>query len=260
MPPSWPVVDWAQPWLVPWREQGEGLLEDARGSGLVAALNAALLRSAPQAPRLVAGQIQFVAHGELPSSETYEAFIGRTACVPTRDNLHDFFNGLAWLLFPDLKRRLNELQCAQINAAAPGAPRGAVRDALTLFDENAALWRAPPILADALRRRDWPALFVRHRDLWADARSLLFGHALLEKLVQPRKPITAHVWLLPEDTDPEPVGVATLTSARLGHRPFLPLPVLGIPGWWPGNAVPGFYDDAAVFRRANENGDQKAAV
>jgi hypothetical protein len=25
--------------------------------------------------------------------------------------------------------------------------------------------------------------------------------------------------------------------------------VLGVPGWWPGNEEPGFYDDAAVFRR-----------
>jgi hypothetical protein len=38
-------------------------------------------------------------------------------------------------------------------------------------------------------------LFVTQRELWAEARLLLFGHALLEKLVTPRKPITAHVLL-----------------------------------------------------------------
>jgi len=28
------------------------------------------------------------------------------------------------------------------------------------------------------------------------------------------------------------------------------LPVLGIPGWWPANEAPSFYDDPAVFRPA----------
>jgi hypothetical protein len=32
------------------------------------------------------------------------------------------------------------------------------------------------------------------------------------------------------------------------HKPFLPLPVLGIPGWWAPNENPGFYDDTQVFR------------
>ena len=31
-------------------------------------------------------------------------------------------------------------------------------------------------------------------------------------------------------------------------KPFTPLPVLGVPGWWPANEAPGFYDDAQVFR------------
>ena len=128
------------------------------------------------------------------------------------------------------------------------------------FDENAALWPAPPVLAEALRQRDWQALFVAHRDVWADARPLLFGHALLEKLVQPRKAITAHVWLLPEDSEVEPAILATLSVAKLGCKPFVPLPVLGIPGWWPGNAAPGFYDDAALFQYPKENGGLRAAV
>jgi hypothetical protein len=32
-------------------------------------------------------------------------------------------------------------------------------------------------------------------------------------------------------------------------KPWLPLPVLGVPGWWNSNEEIGFYDDAAVFRR-----------
>jgi len=39
-----------------------------------------------------------------------------------------------------------------------------------------------------------------------------------------------------------------LVAEKLATKPFSPLPVLGVPGWWPANAAPGFYDDAQVFR------------
>jgi hypothetical protein len=49
--------------------------------------------------------------------------------VPTRENLHDFFNGLVWQTFPLIKRELNALQAAQIAAAGVGKSRGPARDA-----------------------------------------------------------------------------------------------------------------------------------
>ncbi|MFG5409680.1 DUF3025 domain-containing protein [Piscinibacter sakaiensis] len=105
----------------------------------------------------------------------YEAWIAAERAVPTRDDLHDLFNGLVWLAFPALKWALNRRQASEIAGRGVGPRRGAWRDALTLFDElDVAM--APP----------------RHR----------------------------------------------------------PLPVLGVPGWWPANADPAFYDDPAVFRPA----------
>ena len=44
--------------------------------------------------------VRFVPHESRPRGEAYEAFIARTGCVPTRDNLHDLFNALVWLTFP----------------------------------------------------------------------------------------------------------------------------------------------------------------
>jgi len=39
-----------------------------------------------------------------------------------------------------------------------------------------------------------------------------------------------------------------IQAGTWASKPFVPLPVLGVPGWWPANAEPGFYDDAQVFR------------
>ena len=36
-------------------------------------------------------------------------------------------------------------------------------------------------------------------------------------------------------------------------RDFAPLPVLGVPGWWPANESPAFYADATVFRPGRRN-------
>jgi hypothetical protein len=244
------AIDWSRPWFAPWRERGEPLAAHARQSGLVLALNAQV----SDAMQLHAGRLRFVEQGVLPAGEAYESFIARTACVPVRDNLHDFFNGMVWLEHSALKRRLNELQADQLAGALPGTPRGTVRDVLTLFDENAALLQAPATLIDALRRRDWQELFVARRAAWAEARISLIGHALLEKLNRPRKPITAHAWVVPRGLAGR-TGAAQwlaerLTPQALAAKPYLPLPVLGIPGWWAENEAPDFYRDATVFRTA----------
>ena len=243
----WRAVDWQRPWLAPYRERGKEVCRQLeQGAGVAEALNA---QQVERWPAVSAGALRFVAQHELPKGEAYEAFIARSACVPTRDNLHDLFYGLVWLTFPVLKRRLNALQAEQIASAGVSETRGAVRDALTLFDENAALWQAPPELAAALRERDWATLFVARRELWQDARTVLFGHALLEKLCAPRKAITAHAWWVPLGVDREAHLAAALTPDRLAAKEHMPLPILGVPGWWPGNEAPAFYDDGRVFRR-----------
>ena len=222
-------VDWQQPWFAPLRELAARL---PAGGPAADALNAL----GGLAPRFVPAE-------EQPPGEAYEAFIARTGTVPTRDNRHDLFNGLVWRHRPALKRRLNALQAAHIAAHGVGPTRGPLRDALTRFDEHGALWPgAPPPLAGALAARDWQALFVTHRALWQGSRFEVFGHALLEQLAGvPRKALTAHVAL------GDPLDWA---ADQWATKPFLPLPVLGIPGWWPANEDPAFYADSQVFRPA----------
>jgi len=195
---------------------------------------------------------RFVSHGELPVGMPYEQFIYQAGCVPTRDNLHDFFNGLCWMVFPQTKKKLNQLQAAEIEAAGIQSVRGPVRDAITVFDENAALLYAPDVLWDALAAREWGRLFGELRPLWQQAQLVVFGHAALEKLVAPYKSITAHVWRVTapwrSTGELDAWLAADLTAPRLAAKPFVPLPVLGVPGWWAANEDPVFYEDTWVFR------------
>ena len=57
--------------------------------------------------------MRFVPQSFLPAGQAYEQFIFETGTVPTRDNLHDFFNGLCWLRFPKTKQKLNQLQAGE---------------------------------------------------------------------------------------------------------------------------------------------------
>lgn len=193
--------------------------------------------------------LRFVPQAALPDGEAYEAFIARTAQVPTRDHPHDLLNALVWARFPALKAHLNRRQADEIARLGIGPQRGPVRDALTLFDENAAWLQAPAPLVDALRGRDWQTAFVSLRAAWADAQLTLFGHALMEKLLlSPHKSITAHVWVVLEADGAEAHLVDALTPERLARKADFPLPLAGVPGWHPDNVHEEFYEDTAVFR------------
>lgn len=225
------------PWWMPHVATAQRILSHAPAGKVVPAINGARTSQVP---------VRFVDQSALAPEDAYESFIARERSVPTRENLHDLLNGLMWLQFPQIKQRLNSLQVQQIRQLGTAGPRGALRDALTLFDENGALLQAPPPLIDALRQKDWTRLFLDLRAHWSSAQLVLFGHALLEKLMQPRKPITAHVWIV-EEIDDAAIA-ASITEQAWSAKPFLPLPVLGVPGWWPENESPDFYADEEVFR------------
>ena len=235
-------IDWERPWLQPWRDPGEAIAQSVLGGiNQPSALN-----------EIGISPVHFVPQSDLPSGIAYESYIFNSNSCPTREGLHDFFNGLAWLRFPLTKRRLNQLHVAQIAQTGIQPMRGPARDGLTVFDENAAFLQCPDALWDALAVKDWSHLFGTLRPLWAQSQLVLFGHALLEKLVYPRKPITAHVYRAQVATnaiaDLDAWMAADLSAERLASKPFAHLPVLGVPGWWPGNDDPVFYADASVFR------------
>ena len=256
--------DVSAPWLAPYRARAEPVRRQlASGVPVHRALNRVGVSAQRSDTGGGAPPVSFAPADAAPVGEAYEAFIRRCGQVPTRSNLHDLFNGLVWLSFSQSKAQLNRLHDSEISAKGVGAQRGPARDAATLFDESGAVLQAPPALWQALLARDWHRLFVTLRPLWAQARLTVFGYALMEQLVHPRKNITAHVLIeefaMPfESSDHEQGSEQTaaldaalapcLTPARLALKPFTPLPLLGVPGWWPPNQDPAFYADARVFR------------
>ncbi len=207
----------------------------------------------------------------------YERVIRERGEVPTRlagpGMLHDWFNAMAWLAWPRTKARLNRLQSDALAACDERASRrGALRDAATLFDESGALFVCTdPALVDALRRFDWRALFVEGRDRFrAAARVHLVGHGLGEKLLAPYKALCAHAWIVqaPPDAPVDALAGDALDAAAsaqlqpdtLRAAALCPLPLLGVPGWWPDNADPVFYDDPQVFRAGRRAGPRQRKI
>lgn len=203
----------------------------------------------------------------------YEDHVDRTGEIPTRTGgegaLHDLYNALMWLAWPRSKATLNRLHVREAAAASPragpaeppGAGRGPMRDALTLFDEGGLVWACTQTdLNQMLRDFQWQTLFGAERDrVKAHVFVQVFGHALLQKLERPYKAITAHAWVLVAPrADPASLDVSLAQAletwaeaSRADHRPatsFCPLPVLGLPGWCPANESPDFYRDERIFR------------
>ena len=258
-------IDWRQPWLAPVVPTAKRVL---RASNWRSGLNAAAADLGLQNHRSM--PIRFVPQSDLPSGVPYETFISESGGVPTRDNLHDFFNALVWLTYPKVKLQLNALQAGEIarrkvSAQFAQSTRGRLRDAATIFDENAVvLLTVNAAVGDMLRHHAWKKLFtIQRKQFEQDCRVYLFGHALLEKLVLPYKAITGHVWVVEAEAailalpDTEihawlDAKVSAQLQGGLNTSDFTHLPVLGVPGWWPGQDE-NFYADRAVFRPVRQS-------
>ncbi len=185
------------------------------------------------------------------------------------ENWHDLFNALVWITFPKTKAVINARHygLARARKSRQRTPAG---DALTHFDEDGAVViSSSGQLLDLLRRFRWLDLFRDHRDaVKSEMRFLLFGHAMYEKALRPFVGITAKSILLQvpeavlnlddallnEEID-QRIAAYVSDPARLKRgKTLAPLPVLGVPGWWPPNERLDFYDDASYFRPGRLDG------
>lgn len=206
----------------------------------------------------------FVPQSILPSGTSYETFIFEQHLIPTRDGLHDFFNGLCWLSFPKTKLSFNQIHQQQITQLGT-TQRGKVRDMLTVIDENGFLIECPDELWQALANKQWIKAFMDLRPLWQQSRVMVFGHALLEKLVNPYKAITAHAIRIPSQlldlkdkvtssfSQKDLQRIDTYLSEYLSEqtlikKPYIPIQIFGIPGWSNEEQNLAYYQDTLVFR------------
>ncbi len=214
-------------------------------------------------------ELHFIEDSALADSGLYyEEFIAETGHIPTRSNWHDAFNAMIWLQFPKTKRLLNKLHMEDINEFGVH-PRTRRRNHLTHFDECGVILAIPrsqyphgQAVISALAKHHWEVAFVEHSEYWGEAIfPILFGHANLEMLLNPYIGLTGK-WLalIVED---EFVSADWFTRcqyldealvSRIEQLEYfqakgllLPLPLLGVPGWYESQS-PAFYANTDYFR------------
>jgi hypothetical protein len=211
-------------------------------------------------------RVRFVPQAAKPDSEEdgFEPRAYLRGEVQVRPfNWHDLFNALVWMTFPTAKAVINARHVEDMQAGGR-AKRSPQRDALTLFDEDGVVvLSSDPELLDLVRQFCWKRLFVERREeVREKMRFCVFGHALYQKGLKPFVGMTGKAVLLEApvalngtDGPARWRELDRLLSTYLWNRETLtrgsdlaPLPVLGIPGWWPGNSDPAFYDNTHYFR------------
>ena len=210
--------------------------------------------------------IQFVPQYERPKSfETgfeQRAFLSGEVQVRP-ENWHDLLNALIWLLFPKSKAVLNarHYNVLETDQSLGRSPEG---DALTLFDEEGVIVLSRNVeLTRLLTDFRWVELFHKRRyEVLSDMSFYVFGHALLEKTINPYVGMTGKALIInqPYDAfdssssgskiDVDNVLLGLVSDQRLfkSGREFSPLPMLGLPGCWAENEKLDFYLNESYFR------------
>lgn len=251
------AIDWQAPWYQALATLTAATTENA---SVADSLNAQLPDGLTNA---FAKPLKFVSQDSLPEGMAYESFIAQTGNIPTRDNFHDLLGGLIWLNFPKMKAVFNQLHEQDIAQYGIQAARSRLRNVLTLFDENGGVVVSEqlPVL-QALQSFDWHTALWRYRDQWQHSTQFFpIGHALLEKMIEPRLGICAHCLLVQADRgffeldkfsqraqlDNWLSAFFLQHAANLHSKGFQPLPVLGIPEFVAEQDA-SFYQNTQVFR------------
>ena len=209
-------------------------------------------------------EIQFVLQKAKPTNfhDSFEARTFEHGQILVRpNNWHDLFNAIIWMTFPKSKAIVNKLNYLSL-IQQKGLQRSKKGDALTLFDEDGIIvFSKQKHLMDLIINFQWEELFWNQRDaIQEDMCFVIFGHALYEKMLEPRIGITGKGVLISQiiinnddflDLNRIDTAIADhlLEPTTLKHgKDFCPLPVLGIPGWFSGNDKKEFYGDLSYFR------------
>lgn len=226
-------------------------------------LNALLVSDA----RTLSGRrLHFVAQPDAgyDGAAAYEKHIDASGEIPIRPrSWHDLFNALMWILYPATKTALNAVHITEL--AGGQRNRTARRDAVTLLDECGVLLAVSDERLTRLHAAHrWDAFFCEERTAWGEKiQPLIIGHGLYEQCLTPYVGLTAKALHLPipatwfslsqskrrHQVDTMLAEKIVANEAVMSTRELLPLPVLGVPGWWPANRESKFYANQRYFRK-----------
>ena len=114
-----------------------------------------------------------------------------------------------------------------------------------------------------IREFEWHRLFWQHRrNLEHHLYSLVFGHAIYEKAIHPYIGLTAKAILIEVDSDFRELSgdqqlayldsrvseIFTPPTRLASPRDLCPFPILGMPGYFPGNDREEFFLNRDYFR------------
>ena len=231
----------------------------------------ALLDDQPRPVRTRAGTpLRIVAQEPRPThfDDHYAPRIHQRGELQTRrENWHDMFQLLSWLMFPDTKAAINaaHLDPARRRLAQDDerGRRSPLENMLSLFDEGGAvILSSDAELLALIRDFRWKELFWQRRGELAHKLACIpFGHALYEKGLAPYVGMTAHTVLMQAPAD----FFAQATTEQLcwldaklaplfdagvltQAQDLQPFPILGMPGWDPANNQAAYYDNSDYFR------------
>lgn len=206
----------------------------------------------------------FCHQSERLSALQYEQYIASQRCIPTRgDNWHDVFNAWMWMRFPASKSQLNQLHVnAPAQTQTTGNQRSRPRDFATLLDESGVIIACShETLKAAHQEHHWQELFVEQRSAWGQSiRAYIIGHGLYEQCLTPYIGLTAKAIYLDvaagffkQTLEQQYQSLDQQLQQRLSRGPWLPrsllpLPLLGVPTWWPNNEATAFYSNTDYFR------------
>lgn len=229
------------------------------------ALNALLRECAPGACSAGGRALYF---DPAPAPEAgYELCIHDSGRVPTRTHdWHDFFNALAWCVWPRSKAAMNAAHVREIAArrAAGLSGRGTRRDALTQLDEcGMVVTSCDPDVLRSLAAHAWEDVFWHGRArLPGSTAFTLLGHASWDQLRAPFIGLCARTvhrlvepgWFARPPTERQRDSDAWLAERiatgelLTSPRALMPLPLLGIPGVTADSERAEYYRDTRQFR------------
>lgn len=194
----------------------------------------------------------------------YEENVFKHRKVYTRlDSWHDFFNDITWILWPKTKWAIVNAILSQSLEQKKTKNRTPKQSFLAQFDECGMLIvTTKSSLVYDVQQHNWTDLFFHKRAQHSWFESIVFGHGLMEKALEPYIGMTGKAMMIVVNPQYFYLSsalrlkfldhiVSELISASYcpqSAKALQPFPMLGMPGWYQQNERKEFFEQKNYFR------------